>query len=117
MRRILEGIKLATPILVILLTFYINTVKTDIRDNKISLTGLRSEMQASMGGIKCDIEAVRTDMNHHFQNSELHVPRATIVSKDEFTIYQAMRDREMATLKESIYHIENMMEKHMEKSQ
>jgi hypothetical protein len=35
----------------------------------------------------------------HLTNSEIHIPRATVVSKDEFIIYQTMRDKQMDDLK------------------
>ena len=49
----------------------------------------------------------------HLTNSELHIPRATIVSKDEFSIYQVMRDRQMAEIKQDVNDIKCMLQSHM----
>ena len=38
----------------------------------------------------------------HLTNSEIHIPRSTVVSRDEFVIYQMMRDKQMTDIKQDI---------------
>jgi hypothetical protein len=64
-------------------------------------------------GMKDDIREIKGQMLVHLTNSEMHVPRATVVSRDEFTIYQSMRDRQMADVKDSLCRIENFISKHI----
>jgi hypothetical protein len=54
---------------------------------------------------------MRTEVQHHLQNSEFHIPRASVVSLDAFTIYQTMRDKQMSDLACSLARIENILDK------
>lgn len=78
-----------TPLFLFILTFYINSVKDGI------------------GLLSTDLKDMRISVNSHLQNSELHIPRATIVSRDEFIIYQNMRDKQMQDIKDGISRIES----------
>lgn len=55
--------------------------------------------------IRSDIQEIKTQLFHHLVNGELHTPRATIVNRDEFVIYQSMRDKQMSDIKECLSEI------------
>lgn len=92
----LEYLRIATPIMIFALGVYVNL------------------MNNSMTELKSEIVGMRADMFHHLTNAELHIPRATIVSKDEFFIYQSMRDKQMEGVKEGMTRIETLLQKHTE---
>lgn len=50
----------------------------------------------------------------HLTNHDLHTPQSLIVTKAEFLVYQNMRDKQMADMKEIMVNIEKMMERHVE---
>jgi hypothetical protein len=93
----MEHLRLVTPFLIVVLGFYVNGMNNSIIEVKTSINSMQAELF------------------HHLTNSDLHMPRASVTSKDEFVIYQAMRDKQMADLKEELFRIEAMLEKHMEK--
>jgi len=49
----------------------------------------------------------------HLTNAELHVPRSTVISKDEFNFYQMMRDRQMSEIKDSLERVDGMLQKYL----
>ena len=83
----IESLRLVTPILAIFLTFYIQTI------NK------------NLDMLSVDVKDMRVEISHHLQNSDLHIPRATVVSRDEFELYQRMRDKQMNDIKDSLYEV------------
>jgi hypothetical protein len=70
-----------------------------------------SVMNGNFTRLDTDVKEMRLEISHHLQNSELHVPRSTVVSKDEFVIYQAMRDKQMSDLSCSLARIEDKMDR------
>jgi hypothetical protein len=70
-----------------------------------------SVMNGNFTRLDTDVKDMRIEISHHLQNSELHVPRSTVVSKDEFVIYQAMRDKQMVDLSCGISRIEDKMDR------
>jgi hypothetical protein len=111
-------LRLTTPAMVLILGFYINSVRSDIQrvsDNNV----------CQIQELKVSVEAMRGEIVHHLTNSELHVPRSTVVSLDEFRLYQSVRDKQMADLKDGIYNLKSdfkdsiseikvMLQKHMD---
>jgi len=57
------------------------------------------------------IKSVDDKMFNHLTNATIHIPRETVTSKDEFILYQTMRDKQMQDLKEMICEIKDMMKK------
>jgi hypothetical protein len=51
-------------------------------------------------------------MFKHLTNDEMHSPRSIIVTKPEFMLYQQMRDRQMADLKDGIQEIKIILREH-----
>jgi len=45
----------------------------------------------------------------HLTNASIHIPRESIVSKDEFIIYQMMRDKQISDIKDSIKEVKEMI--------
>ena len=86
-----EVFSLLTPVMLFIMAFYLN-------------------------GLRDDIRLMKTDISNHLQNAEIHIPRSTVVSKDEFVIYQSMRDRQMADIKDSLIRLEEMIQKTHERS-
>ena len=62
-------------------------------------------------GINSRLEGIETKLFSHMTNHEMHTPSSMVISKAEFEIYQQMRDRQMADLKEGILRIENHLTK------
>jgi hypothetical protein len=93
----LEYLRIITPLAVLVLGFYING------------------MNASVLEVKASINNMQAELFHHLTNAELHIPRSTVTSKDEFIIYQAMRDKQMADIKDGLCRVESLLMKHMEK--
>ena len=62
---------------------------------------------------RVDISEIKQQIFTHLTNSEIHIPRASVVSRDEFLIYQAMRDKQMADVKDGLCRIESLMQKHI----
>jgi hypothetical protein len=71
------------------------------------MTGLSDNFKR----LDLDVRDMRTEVQHHLQNSEIHIPRASVVSLDAFTIYQTMRDKQMSDLACSLARIENILDK------
>lgn len=91
----LEHLRVVTPIMVFTLGVYVNMVNNNITD------------------VKNNVNTIQAELFHHLTNSELHVPRATVISKDEFSIYQAMRDRQMTDIKDGLGRVESLIIQHM----
>jgi hypothetical protein len=85
----MEYFRLVTPFMTLVLLFYAN-------------------------GVRSDINEMKSELFHHLTNAEIHIPRASVVSMPEFTIYQTMRDRQMTDLSCSLARIEAKIDKHME---
>lgn len=83
--------------------------------NWFSVTNLLVVISIAANGV---IFSMLSNMDNklfvHLTNSNLHIPRETVVSKDEFTIYQLMRDRQVAGIKESIDRIELLLKEHIQ---
>ena len=93
-----EHLRLITPFLIVVLGFYVNGMNSSIME------------------VKTSINAMQAELFHHLTNSDLHMPRSSVTSKDEFVIYQAMRDKQMADIKDSLGRVENLMQKHIDVS-
>jgi hypothetical protein len=64
---------------------------------------------AFMYSLDANIKSVDNKMFVHLTNASIHIPRETVVSKDEFVIYQSMRDKQMTDLKEIICEIKQIL--------
>jgi hypothetical protein len=91
----LEYLRVITPVGIFVLTVYVNM------------------MNATIMGVKSEVTEMRAELLHHLTNSDLHMPRSTVTSKDEFTIYQNMRDKQMLDIRDSMYRVENLLQKHI----
>ena len=91
--KVFEYLRLLTPFLIIVLGFYVNGMNNSIME------------------VKTSINTMQAELFHHLTNSDLHVPRSSVTSKDEFVIYQAMRDRQMTDIKDSLARVQNILEK------
>lgn len=91
----LEYLRIITPVGIFVLTVYVNMMNTTIM------------------GVKSEVTEMRAELLHHLTNSDLHMPRSTVTSKDEFTIYQNMRDKQTQDIKDGISRVENLLQKHM----
>ena len=91
--KVFEYLRLLTPFLIIVLGFYVNGMNNSIMEVKTSILSMQAELF------------------HHLTNSDLHMPRSSVTSKDEFLIYQAMRDRQMTDIKDSLARVQNILEK------
>ena len=87
---LLEYLRLLTPLGILILGFYINSVKSDIKE-------------------------IDSKIFKHLTNDELHAPRSLVVTKPEFLIYQDMRDKQMTDIKKSVDKIEYLVERHTNK--
>jgi hypothetical protein len=86
-----ENFRWITPITLLLISTLIGIAITNQNDIKFQLSEISSKMFI------------------HLTNAELHIPRATIVSKDEFIIYQCMRDKQMADIKDSLAEVTKLL--------
>ena len=64
-----------------------------------------------LGGIKADLTKIDEKMFKHLTNDEVHCPRTIVVTKPEFQMYQAMRDKQMEDLKDYLIRIERYIER------
>ena len=90
-----EYVHLSTPYIVIGLSLFVATIKTDI------------------ARVEKGQDEARLEIAHHLQNSGIHIPRETVVSKDEFCLYQTMRDRQMTDIKDELSEIKKLLNEHM----
>ena len=79
-----EYIQFVTPIIMALVAFVVGDLRNQIQDLKTTTKDMSVQIVA------------------HLCNSEIHIPRATVVSRDEFYIYQSMRDKQMAGIQVSL---------------
>jgi len=63
-------------------------------------------MTAIGGSINSRLTDIDNKMFKHLTNDELHCPRSLMVTKAEYNIYQTMRDRQMADIKDQLSRIE-----------
>lgn len=89
-----EWLGYVSPILTVILGFYLSSVEKEITQ------------------VSQEIREVRGEISHHLQNSELHIPRATIVNRDEWMIYQTMRDKQMGDIKDRLGELKIMLDEH-----
>jgi hypothetical protein len=94
-----EYVRLVTPILI----FVFGIVLT-VTGNSITM---------NIDDMKERIQNIGTSVNNHLQNAELHIPRASIVSRDEWILYQSMRDKQNADIKDSICELRDLLKRHM----
>ena len=95
----MEYLRFVTPLGILVLSFY-STMTFN-----------------SIDAVKKDLKEVSTEVLHHLTNSDIHIPRLTVVSRDEFLIYQSMRDKQMDQIKDSMTRIEAGLERHREESE
>jgi len=89
-------LRLVTPILLIFISFYINTI-----DKKISC-------------LDNTLATLDERILKHMMNDEMHTPKSMVVTKAEFSIYQEMRNDQMTSLKDDMFELrkgQNMMSK------
>ena len=58
------------------------------------------------GSINSRLSDIDSKLFKHLTNDEMHSPRSIMVTKAEYSIYQTMRDRQMADIKEQLSRIE-----------
>jgi hypothetical protein len=92
----MEYFRLVTPFLLILFGIIGWFIKEDV--SRINLK----------------LEDIDHKMFVHLTNDEMHSPRSLMVTKAEFLVYQSMRDKQMGDLKDIIYDIRKLLERHME---
>ena len=68
-------------------------------------------MSTRLGQIDNHLISIDEKMFKHLTNDDLHTPRQSVVSKDEFTLYQTMRDRQMMDIKDGICRLEIAIDK------
>jgi hypothetical protein len=89
-----ESFKIITPIMLFIASYFMST------------------LNESFNRLNIDVKDMRIEVSKHLQNSEFHIPRATVVSRDEFVIYQTMRDKQMVDLQCSLGRIESKLDEH-----
>ena len=103
-----ESFRIATPLLLLTISLFLGYLITDMTNFKRDLTDKISTMTDSL-------KQIDNKMFIHLTNSEIHIPRATVVSADEFKIYQCMRDAQMKDLKDGLVEIKKLLMEHMDK--
>lgn len=93
-----ERIRTYTPILLFVLSF------------------IGALLMYGVNDIRNKIDAVDSKMFNHLTNNTIHIPRETIVSKDEWVVYQSMRDKQMADMGKDLSEIKSLVIKCMELS-
>ena len=93
-----EYFRLFTPFMLIL----VSIIGWGIREKV-------SDMQQSITSVQCQVAAFDEKMFKHLTNEEIHIPRATVVNKAEFDLYQKMRDRQMDSMENVVRDIRNML--------
>ena len=94
-----EYFRIITPITLLLISTLIGMSITNQNDIKTKLTGMEDKI--------CSIDG---KMFIHLTNAEIHIPRSTVVSRDEFSLYQTMRDKQMNDLKELLTSIKDKID-------
>lgn len=67
-----------------------------------------------MSGINGKLSSIDDKLFKHLTNDEIHCPKSLVTTKAEFSIYQTMRDRQMADLKELNIEIKDLLLKHID---
>ena len=62
---------------------------------------LRNQIQ----DLRITTKDMSTQIVTHLCNNGIHIPRETVVSKDEFMIYQMMRDKQMNEIDKKLEYI------------
>jgi hypothetical protein len=79
-----DYVQFVTPIIMALVAFIVGDLRNQIQDLRVTTKDMSTQIVT------------------HLCNSEIHIPRATVVSRDEFYIYQSMRDKQMAGIQISL---------------
>lgn len=95
----MEYLRFVTPLGILVLGFYSNMTFN------------------SIDAVKKDLKEVSAEVLHHLTNSDIHIPRLTVVSRDEFLIYQSMRDKQMDGIRDSMGRIETILEDHRKETE
>ena len=82
----------------------------------LSLNLLAGMVLTNQVEMRATIMQMDSKMFSHLTNANIHIPRETVVSKDEFVIYQTMRDKQMSSLNETLCRIEGKIDAHMNTS-
>jgi hypothetical protein len=62
-----------------------------------------------IAGIKSDVKDINEKLFKHLTNDEIHSPRSMVVSQQAFTLYQTMRDNQMADIKLTLSEIKEIL--------
>lgn len=89
------------------------------RDYASIVTGILSfVIMILISSLNTTVTEMKNQIFTHLTNHEMHTPRAVLdeamknkVSVDQFTLYQVMRDRQMADIKDSLQRVENEITK------
>ena len=73
-------------------------------------------IQQDISRINSKLDTIDSKMFVHLTNEELHMPRSLAVTKAEFLVYQNMRDKQMADIKDLVYEIRRILERGYAKS-
>ena len=65
-----------------------------------------------LAGLRSDVSKIDDKLFKHLTNEEIHTPRSLVVSQQAFTLYQTMRDSQMADLKVGIIDIKDFLRLH-----
>ena len=82
-----EYLRFITPLLLTIALFMISQINQEIKD-------------------------LNTKMFVHLTNEEIHTPRGMVVSQEAFTLYQTMRDSQMADIKTNMVDIKELLKEH-----
>ena len=72
-----DYIQFITPIMIAVFVFVVGDLRNQISDLRVTTKDMSTQIVT------------------HLCNNGIHIPRETIVSKDEFLLYQMMRDKQM----------------------
>jgi len=61
------------------------------------------------GGINSKLNDIDNRLFSHLTNDELHCPKSMVVTKAEFIIYQTMREKQMADIKDDLADIKRIL--------
>ena len=93
-----EMMRFATPILLIVVNVCIGMVLSNQTD------------------IKAVVHNVDDKLFKHLTNDEMHGPRSLMVTKPEFSLFQAMGDAQMKDIRDAIYDVKMMLKDHDKKT-
>ena len=80
------------------------------RPSMFNVTNLLVVIALTINGIIFSkLESIDEKIFCHLTNASIHIPRETVVSKDEFMIYQVMRDKQNADMKIALEEIKSIL--------